>query len=85
MEDNGYRNGCARTNGTGLRPAARKNLPRFEIGTITAFGGTSSNPYQSGVHILGNVTKHGSRPVPELNSYDVVPQWLLPIWAGFKT
>ena len=49
-----------------LRRGARKMGPKSESGRGSAFVGTGSNHYQSGVHPLGNVVKPGSTSVPEL-------------------
>ena len=43
--------------------------PKSESGRGSAFVGTGSNHYQSGVHPLGNVVKPGSTSVPELRGW----------------
>ena len=68
-----------------LRRGACKKGPKSESGRGSAFVGTGSNHYQSGVHPLGNVVKPGSTSVPELRGWVQPPLGPLPFGAWFKT
>ena len=56
-----------------------------DSGAYLGFGGTRSNHYPSGVHLLGDVVKPGSTSAPELSRWVPAPAGPLPSWAWFKT
>ena len=62
-----------------------KTGPKSESGRGSAFVGTGSDHYQSGVHPLGNVVKPGSTSVPKLRGWVQPPLGPMPFGAWFKT